>query len=155
LLYKAVGPEGTIIGVDMTDEMLSQARRRVKREKWRNVELVHGDASAFSFPKGIDGILSTFALTLVPEFDLVILNGCGALKSGKRWVILDFKVPSGWLSHLAPLGVLLIRPFAATEELTNRRPWESLYKYMRNVQVFDLFFGFAYIAVGEQREDEN
>ena len=66
LLQQTVGPMGRIIGVDLTDAMLEQARQRVADNDWSNVELVHRDAAEYRFPQDIDGILSTFALALSP-----------------------------------------------------------------------------------------
>ncbi len=152
LLEQAVGPEGNIIGVDITDEMLEQAGQRVRENGWSNVDLVHSDAAAFQFPAMIGGIFSTFALTLVPEFDMVIRNGCKALMPGKRWVILDFKMPSGPLSLFAPVGIFLTRPFGVQKELAERHPWESIRKYMTNTSMVELYGGFAYIAAGERAE---
>ncbi|NIP58969.1 MAG: methyltransferase domain-containing protein, partial [Gemmatimonadetes bacterium] len=37
LLREAVGPEGRVVGVDMTTAMLEEARERVDREAWDNV----------------------------------------------------------------------------------------------------------------------
>jgi ubiquinone/menaquinone biosynthesis C-methylase UbiE len=96
LLQEAVGPEGRIVGVDLTDAMLEQARRRVERRGWSNIELVHSDAAQYRFPEGVNGLLSTFAITLVPEFDAVIQNGASALAPGGRWVVSDFKMSDGW-----------------------------------------------------------
>lgn len=152
LLHHAVGPEGKIIGVDLTDAMLEQAEQRVRKNGWSNVELMHSDAAAFSFPEQVDGVISTFALTLVPEYDRVIGNGCKALVPGKRWVILDFKLPSGLLSLLAPVGIFLTGPFGVQKELAERHPWESLSKYMTSISVTELYGGFAYIAAGERKE---
>ena len=59
LLEQAVGPEGKIIGVDLTDRMLEQAGQRVKRNGWSNVELVHSDAASFNFPREVNGIMPT------------------------------------------------------------------------------------------------
>ena len=71
-LQEAVGPQGRIIGVDLTDAMLEQARRRVAGAGWKNVELVQADAASYEFPAQVDGILSTFALTFIPQVKLVI-----------------------------------------------------------------------------------
>jgi len=76
-LQEKVGSSGKIIGVDLTDAMLRQARKRVEKNGWKNVELILQDASKFSFPSGIDGIISTFALTLVPDYEQVIRNEIG------------------------------------------------------------------------------
>ena len=85
LLQEAVGRDGHIIGVDLTGAMLAQARDRVRREGWRNVDLVHADASRYDFPPGMNGTLSTFALTLVPEYHAVVARGARALAPGGRF----------------------------------------------------------------------
>jgi ubiquinone/menaquinone biosynthesis C-methylase UbiE len=151
LLYEAVGPEGKIIGVDLTDAMLDRARQRVSERGWKNVELVQSDAGAYEFPPGIDGVISTFALTLSPDFDEVIKNGCNALNPGKRWVILDFKLPESRLAgKLTPLLLFITKPFGVRLDLADRHPWESLQKYMTNVSVSETFMGFVYIAHGKR-----
>ncbi len=149
LLQEAVGPEGRIIGVDLTDAMLDKARQRVADAGWTNVDLVLSDAALFRFPAGVDGILSTFALTLVPEYDRVIQNGSQALAPGKRWVVLDFKLPANWLATLAPLLALLTRPFGVRLQMADRHPWESLARYLPTTHLTELYGGFVYVATGE------
>jgi ubiquinone/menaquinone biosynthesis C-methylase UbiE len=150
LLQNAVGPEGKIIGVDMTDAMLDRARRRVEEAGWSNVELVQSDAALYRFPEAIDGVISTFALTLVPEFDTVIRNGCLALKPGKRWVVLDFKMPSSRFSFLVPALLFLTKPFGVSLDLASRHPWESMSKYFRHTSVTEYYMGFVYVAAAEK-----
>jgi demethylmenaquinone methyltransferase/2-methoxy-6-polyprenyl-1,4-benzoquinol methylase len=55
LFEKKVGPKGNIIGVDLTDSMLSVARERVRQNRWSNVELVQSDAATFKFPARVNG----------------------------------------------------------------------------------------------------
>ena len=150
LLRQAVGPEGKIIGTDITDAMLVQAQERVAENGWSNVELIQADAASFHFPTGVGGIISTYAITLVPEFDRVIQNGSEALATGGRWVILDNKLPSNWLRRLAPWLVFLTKPFGISLELAKRHPWESIDKYLKNTSLTELYGGFAYIAIGER-----
>jgi demethylmenaquinone methyltransferase/2-methoxy-6-polyprenyl-1,4-benzoquinol methylase len=155
LLQEVVGPEGRIIGVDLTDAMLEQARQRVAENGWSNVDLVLSDAASFQFPAGIDGIISTFALTLVPEYDQVIWNGSQALAPGKRWVVLDFKLPANRLASLAPLLAFLTRPFGVRLEMASRHPWESMERYLQHIRLIELYGGFVYIAVGEHDVETN
>lgn len=153
LLQNEVGPEGKIIGVDVTDAMLDQALGRVSANDWLNVELVQSDAAKFRFPAKVDGIISTFAPTLVPEFDTVIRNGCMALSPGRRWVILDLKMPSNWLSYLTPLFIFLVKPFGVMPDLAARHPWESMERYLQSVTRTEIYMGFAYIVVGKRGKD--
>jgi len=152
LLHERVGPGGKIVGVDLTDAMLDGANARIAANGWSNVELVKSDAADYVFTAAAAGILSTFALTLVPEFDEVIRNGAAALLPGKRFVILDFKRPSGWLmDRAAPvLAALLTGPFGGTIEMASRKPWLSIGKHLSLIQLTNLYFGGAYIAVGEK-----
>ncbi len=151
LLQKQIGPHGKIIGVDLTDAMLAEAAKRVAVHRWSNVELVRCDAALYDFPSDVNGILSAFALTLVPGFDEVVQKGALALLPGKRFVVLDFKMPSGWLMSIAApvLAALLTGPFGGTIEMASRKPWQSLEKHLSLIQFTDLYLGGAYIATGE------
>ncbi len=155
LLQEAIGPEGRIIGVDLSDAMLAQARQRVQERGWLNVELIQSDAASYRFPVDLDGIISSFAITLVPEFDAIIRDGHKALLAGGRFVVLDFKLPSGWLSSFAPLGAFLTSPFGVSMDLASRHPWESVAAYFGNIEMKEFYGGFAYAAVGVQKDTNN
>lgn len=147
-LERAVGPGGKIIGVDLTDQMLEIARKRVQKNGWDNVDLVQADAAQYSFPHAVDGILSFFAMCLIPEYDQVIRNGANALARGKKFVILEpgiLKEPI-WLRRFL---TFINRPFGATPDDLNQCPWESIERYLRNFSYRKLFFGLVYLASGE------
>jgi ubiquinone/menaquinone biosynthesis C-methylase UbiE len=86
--------------------MLDQAHQRLENHHWSNIELVQSDAASYQFSEGVDGILSTFAITLVPEYERIIKNGAAALASGKRFVILDNQAARS-LARLADTGFCL------------------------------------------------
>lgn len=153
LLVEAIGPEGKIIGVDLTDGMLAQARQRAEANHWTNIELVQSNAANYHFPLEVDGIISTWAMTLIPEYDQVIQNGCQALSPAKRWCILDLRKPDNWLSFAAPLlSFLFIRPFGGNLKMADRHPWEPIQEHLTKTIFIKLLMGFAYIAVGEKKQ---
>jgi ubiquinone/menaquinone biosynthesis C-methylase UbiE len=148
-LLDAIGQTGRLIGIDLTDAMLEKAKERVRRNGWSNVELAQTDAAAFGFPAGIDGAISTFALTLVPEYEEVIKRVSRALNPGARLVIADFKEPDRWPMWIVRAGVLLTKPFGVSLDLAERKPWEVMRKYFSNVETTEAYGGFVYVAAGE------
>jgi ubiquinone/menaquinone biosynthesis C-methylase UbiE len=155
LLQRAVGPAGRIVGVDLTDAMLARAQDRVKAHGWSNVSLVQADAAGFDFPAGTSAILSTYALTQVPECAQVIAHGTAALAAGGRWAVLDLKVPGRTPAWLAQLGTATVRPFAAIDQWMTRRPWETIRAAMQDELAgfawTELCFGTAFLAAGSRR----
>jgi demethylmenaquinone methyltransferase/2-methoxy-6-polyprenyl-1,4-benzoquinol methylase len=158
LIQDLIGPEGRIVGVDLTDAMLAQAHDRVEKKGWSNVSLVQSDAAEFDFPTAVDAILSTYALTQVPDCAAVIAHGAAALPQGGRWVVLDLKVPAGLPRRLAQLGTAAVRPFASIDEWIARRPWEAIRIAMQDELAdfswTELLFGTAFLAAG-QRHDQS
>ncbi|HYY19669.1 MAG TPA: methyltransferase domain-containing protein [Streptosporangiaceae bacterium] len=157
LLQQVVGPGGRIVGVDLTDAMLARAQDRIEANGWGNVSLVQADAASFGFPAGADAILSTYALTQVPECAEVIAHGTAALAAGGRWAVLDLKVPGRTPGWLAQVGTATVRPFAAIDQWMMRRPWETIRAAMQE-QLTDftwteLFFGTAFLAAGARRHE--
>lgn len=150
LLQREVGPTGKIIGIDLTDAMLEQAHKRVRKEGWSNVELMQTDAATYQFPQLVNGILSTFAITLIPEYDSVIRHGAEALAPKGRFVVLDLKRPDNLPHWLFCLGVFITKPFGVSAEIAERRPWEAMKKCFYHMSCNEVFGGFAYIAVGER-----
>jgi ubiquinone/menaquinone biosynthesis C-methylase UbiE len=154
LIEQAIGPEGRIVGVDLTDAMLAQARQRIAVNGWSNVRLVHADAAEFGFPDGADAILSTYALSQVPECGQVIARGAAALAPGGRWAVLDLKVPGRTPRRLAQLGMAVLRPFASIDEWVMGRPWDVIHRAMQEeldeVSWTELSFGTAFLAAGSR-----
>lgn len=152
LLQDAIGPGGRLIGVDLTDAMLDRARSRVAAHGWRNVELVQAEAAEFVFPDGVDAILSTYALTQVPDCGAVVAHGAAALVDGGRWAVLDLKAPDRTPAWVTRLGVAAVGKSASLDEWIGRRPWEVIRAAMRDgladAAWEELCFGTAFLATG-------
>jgi demethylmenaquinone methyltransferase/2-methoxy-6-polyprenyl-1,4-benzoquinol methylase len=148
-LERAVGEQGKIIGVDLTDAMLDQACTRVRTAGWQNVELVQSDLAKYEFPASVSGILSTLAITLVPEYDEIIKTGAQALGPGKRMAVLDFKRPDNYPDWLVRFVVWLNKPYGVSLELLERHPWESMKQHLNEVMLREYYLGILYLSVGE------
>ena len=149
LVEKIIGSKGRIIGIDISEAMLERAEERVQKAGWKNVELIRCAAADYRFPQDLGGIFATGVLNYEPAYDQVIRSGAKALAHGRRWVVLDYKMPTTWLRHLAPLFVLLGSSFGVSRDLMNRHPWHSVERHLRNTRMQELYGGFVYIISGE------
>jgi ubiquinone/menaquinone biosynthesis C-methylase UbiE len=154
LIEQEIGPEGRIVGVDLTDAMLAQAQHRIEANGWSNISLVQADAAEFDFPTEVDAILCAYALTQIPECGEVIARGVAALSGGGRWVVLDLKIPDKTPRWLAQLGTAIVRPFASIDEWIMRHPWEAIRAAMQEELAdlcwTELSFGTAFLAAGSR-----
>ena len=108
-LHREVGPEGRIIGLELSPEMLELARQRVELNGWTNVTLIEGDASAVEIPGPVDAVLAFF----VPEILYLppaVRRALDSLAPGGRMVASGVKHARG------PLGPIFNFYFQAEVE---------------------------------------
>ena len=80
-----VGPEGKVIGVDMTPEMLEKARENAKKGNFSNVEFRLGEIENLPVADGaVDIIISNCVINLAPDKDRVFSEAFRVLKQGGR-----------------------------------------------------------------------
>lgn len=151
LIQEIIGPAGKIIGVDLSGAMLEKAQHLSDENGWQNVELVRSDAAQFAYPQNVDGVLSTFALILVPECGRAVSNGCQALRPGRNLSVLDMCWPEGWSIRWRHLFFWL-RPYGVTRETLELRPWKTIWQTMDstldNFKRDRFWFGMMYLANG-------
>ena len=154
LYQKYIGPEGSIIGVDLTDAMLAQAQKRVANHGWKNVTLIQHDAVTYKNPIPVNAAISTFALSLFPNSEQVLKNTTETLLPAGRLALLELQIPPSWPAWLATIAIHLMKPFAVTKEWVDQRPWEiiqgTMKKVLTEVEVYERYFGLTYIISGEK-----
>jgi arsenite methyltransferase len=100
-----VGPDGLVIGVDMTDEMLDAARENVAKAGVTNVELRKGLIEELPVETGsVDWVISNCVINLSPEKDRVFAEIARVLAPGGRFSISDIvaeSLPSAIRDHPA------------------------------------------------------
>ena len=79
----AVGEEGSVTALDLSEEMLSVARRKAARLGLANIIFKAGDVSALDFgPERFDAVLSRFCLMFLPEVEGTLAEIARVLKPG-------------------------------------------------------------------------
>jgi demethylmenaquinone methyltransferase/2-methoxy-6-polyprenyl-1,4-benzoquinol methylase len=96
LLWRRVGPSGSVLGVDITEEMLSLAARAVPE-----VEFRFGDALQLPAPdRAFDAVTMAFGLRNIADHQGALREVWRVLRPGGRVVILEFSTPRAFMRPL-------------------------------------------------------
>lgn len=146
ILLEKIGKNGKIIGLDISVDMLEQAKKKIQVFSWNNVDVYEQNAMKFDY-KNTKGVISTLAFTLIPEYEELIAKISRELPKNKKFVIMDLKLSKKLPFWMIKLLVLFARPFGVTLDLANRKPYESMQKHFKHVKMEEYFFGILYICV--------
>jgi ubiquinone/menaquinone biosynthesis C-methylase UbiE len=139
LLRNAVGEEGEVIGIDASGGMLAQAQKTIRRDRWRNVRLIHDDAANLSLDEKVDVAYFSLSYSVLPERDAVLDRVWESLRLAGRLVIMDAGVPNTTLGRtLAPLADIVATIFPGDPYST---PWKDLSRLTDPVRIERFQFG--------------
>lgn len=150
VLQGAIGPSGTIVGIDQSEQMLTRAHARAQRHQWGNVSLIQADAGSFDLDARsdvtpYDAVIATFALSIIDDGAAAWRRAMAVTKTGGRLAVVDLSLPSGRWSVLAPLARFAC--FTGGADL-HRQPWQWVDRDLGEVERHSLRGGHIRVAAG-------
>ena len=142
-----IGPDGHLIGLDLSPEMLALARARVEAAGWHNVTLVEAAAEEAELPGAPDALLFSFAHDVLRS-PAALDNLLQTARSGARVVAAGGKWPPRWAVPVHAYVRFQAPRFVTTMEGFDR-PWTLLAERVTGLQVEGRSLGAAYIASGQ------
>jgi trans-aconitate methyltransferase len=146
LLREKVGPQGAVVGIEESPEMVAVAREHIASEGWRNVTVVQSSAEDAQIAVSADaalfcavhdimqspGALANVLTTLHP--------GAWVAAGGGKWAA-PFMVAANMMT--STLHAPYVRSFSGFD-----RPWGHLEQLVEDVRVREMAFGNGYVMTG-------
>ncbi|HEX8921700.1 MAG TPA: methyltransferase domain-containing protein [Pyrinomonadaceae bacterium] len=148
-LVEAVGTEGQVYGVDLSEGMLTEAGKLRAKAGWRNVTLIRSDAASYRVPVEVAGAIFSLSYAVIPHHREALAHAWNQLRPGGYLVIMDAKLPSNILGRL-------LHPFVVwASRLTvlgnpDIRPWDELKELANDVEMEEVSFGTYYICLARK-----
>jgi ubiquinone/menaquinone biosynthesis C-methylase UbiE len=120
---EAVGPRGSVTGIDLANEMVSLTRQRIEASSLKNIEVRQMDAEHLEFPnESFDCVLCAFALFFFPRLDVALAEMVRVLKTRGRLAVTTwrpFDERWKWLNEL--MGVYLSEDKNGAEQESDKQ----------------------------------
>ena len=148
-LVQAVGPDGEVVGVEISPDLAGIARKRIEQEEWNNVHVAVGPAQTIALPGTFDGLLLFAAhevLTSPEALDHLLAH----LNQGGRIVAFGAKLSISRHGRLLNplLRLLTYSLLPASSARVDARPWRFLEDRIGKLHVEEHMAGLSYLVWG-------
>jgi SAM-dependent methyltransferase len=148
-LVDAVGPSGEVVGIEISPEMTINARRRIEKNGWSNVQVIVADAREVKLEGKFDGLLM-FAAPDIYASSQALGNLFPYLKDDAGVVAFGAKLSRRRLGGI--LNPLLRSMFSklsfSSTPAPSYEPGIPLKNRVHELEVEEHFFGFMFLAWG-------
>lgn len=128
-----VGPTGRVIGIDLAEQFLEQARAQAAVRGLGNLELTTGDMADLDLPDGrFDAVVCFFATCFAPDMAAQVRRLWRMIRPGGRLAITTWgprayePAFTGWREAFRRVRPDLTTAFNPWLRFTNCRPWDRL-----------------------------
>jgi len=150
-LVHAVGESGQVVGVEISPEIIVNARRRIAKNGWRNVHLIEAAAQDVQLTGLFDGLLM-FAAADVYASEEALENIFPHLRENARVAAFGAKLSSKGLGTvLNPVLKVLFNLSFSTTPRPDYEPWRILAKRVQRLDVEEYFFGLMFLCCSSVR----
>jgi ubiquinone/menaquinone biosynthesis C-methylase UbiE len=147
-LIKVVGATGEVVGVDISGQSCINAKRRIARNGWRNVQVFEAPAQQIELTGKYDGVLM-FAAPDVFASEVALENILPHLRENARVVFFGAKFSNGHLGRLLnPVLRMLVAKLSPRTPIPDEAPWKLLQRRIDGFHVEEYFFGLMFLASG-------
>ncbi len=149
-LVRAVGPSGSVAGIEISPEVTINARRRIEKNRWSNVQVVTADVRTVKLQGGFDGLLM-FAVGGVYASPQALDNLFPYLKKDARVCAFGVKLShhrSGKIFNTFFRAMVSKLSFPSSPDFLNYEPWNLLEKRVGKLTVEEYFFGCFFLVWG-------
>jgi ubiquinone/menaquinone biosynthesis C-methylase UbiE len=149
LLHEAVGPDGVVVGVEQSPEMLRQARQRVREAGWDNVQLIESSIESADLVGPFDAVLFIYTQDVL-QSDAALARIFAATRPGARVVSTGLKLFPWYLGPANAWLLAISYPYFTSFRGLDK-PWALLARHLDLHSVRTTYFGSGYIAQGTRR----
>ena len=146
-LLDKVGPQGSVVGIEESPEMVAVARERIDQEGWSNVTVVQSSAEDAQIALIADAALFC-AVHDILQSQGALRNVLSKVRPGGRVAAAGGKWAAPWMMAVNMPVTMLHAPFVRSFE-GFQRPWHHLEQLLEDVQVRELALGSGYILTGQ------
>lgn len=152
-LVRVVGESGEVVGVEISPDFAINARKRIKKNVWKNVEVIEDAAQTAKLTGDFDGVLMMAAPDVYASEE-ALENIFPHLKPNARVVIFGAKTSVSRVGKIfSPVLKKVFEKFSLpTTPSLDSAPWKLLAKRVDKLEIEEYFFGLMFLASGSVDE---
>jgi SAM-dependent methyltransferase len=148
-LVDSVGSSGEVVGVEISPEVVINARRRVEKNNWRNVQVIEASAQAVQLTGIFDGLIM-FAAPDVYASQEALTNILPHLRENAPIVLFGAKTSDSRMGKiLNPLLRMACSKLSfPTTPIPDLEPWRLVAQHVERLDIESHFLGAMFLASG-------